>query len=361
MNKRIVLKIGSAVLTSSSRKVLPGAFYKIAKDVALLKKSGYETVLVSSGAIMMAMKLLNLKKRPDRVEDLQRLAAIGQPELMSAYKRAFRKNNLMCAQVLLTHYDFEKRTNFLNARRTLLGLLKEGIIPIVNENDTVAVEEIKVGDNDTLSTLVATAVEAKNLIFLSSVPGVINPETGEVIKKIKTLDRAKKFDTGEKTDSGVGGLSTKLNAAKIALKQGISVYLGEGMNKDLIPSFLNRKFIGTTFAPLKKTLKGKRKWLSIIQRVRGRIFIDRGAEKAILKRGKSLLPGGIIRVEGQFLRGDVVEVVTFKGQAIAKGLSAYSFHEIEKIMGKKTSEIDKILGYKYSDEVIHRNDIVLLK
>lgn len=361
MKKKVVCKVGSALLLSRDGKISQKAFDRIAEYVSLLRKEGWDVILVSSGAILMGMKHLKINERPQKVEELQLLAAVGQPKLMAAYERCLKKRNLTCAQILLTHFDFEKRSNFMNARKTLLGLIDRGIVPVVNENDSVAVEEIKLGDNDTLSALVASAVDANALLLLSTVSGVIDPSTGSVIKEVKNVDELMNYDTGEKTSSGVGGLSTKLKAAKILSQQGIPVYFGSGYTIETIKSFLRGNFQGTVFFPEKNNLRGRKRWLFIIQRSKGKIYIDEGAVKALTHGGKSLLPGGIKGVEGSFSRGDVVDILDENKNLIGRGITSYSDGEIKKIKGKKTGEIVKILGYKYSDEVVHRNDMVILK
>ncbi|NWF52545.1 MAG: glutamate 5-kinase [Nitrospirae bacterium] len=364
--KRIVVKIGSNILADSKEGLNTKRIYSIAKDISLLKENNYDVVIVSSGAIAAGMKKLDLKEKPRDIKLKQASAAIGQSSLMWAYEKSFIDFNKKVAQVLLTGDDFSDRKRYINSKNTLTTLLSYGVIPIVNENDTVATDEIKFGDNDNLAALVANLVEAERLIILSDVDGLYteDPKThpeARVIESVKEITpelEAKAKGSGSAV--GTGGMYSKLLATKKALSYGITVHIINGKKEGLLHSLLSGKHIGTIFIPKKERISSKKGWIAYSTRIKGNIFIDDGAVKAIIYGGKSLLPSGIISVEGYFDIGDAVLCIDSKGNRIAKGLTNYSFSEIERIKGKKTSEIEKILGYKYSDEVIHRDNLVLV-
>jgi glutamate 5-kinase len=364
--KRVVVKIGSNILTDAKEGLNTRRIYSIAKDVAGLTDLGFEVVLVSSGAIAAGMKKLGLKERPKDVKLKQASAAVGQSSLMWAYEKSFSEFHKKVAQVLLTRDDFSDRRRYINSKNTLTTLLTYGVIPIVNENDTVAIDEIKFGDNDNLAALVASLIEAERLIILSDVDGLYteDPKThpgATIIEYVEEImpeleSRAK----GAGSMVGTGGMYSKLLATKKAVNHGITVHIVNGRKEGLLCSLMKGKHSGTLFKPKEGKLSLKKGWIAYSSRAKGSIIIDDGAVKAIIQGGKSLLPSGIISIEGEFDIGDSVYCLDSKRTRIAKGLTNYSFSEVERIKGKKTSEIEKILGYKYSDEVIHRDNLVLV-
>jgi glutamate 5-kinase len=364
--KRVVIKIGSNILTDAKEGLNTRRIYLIAKDVAGLTDLGFEVVLVSSGAIAAGMKKLGLKERPRDVKLKQASAAIGQSSLMWAYEKSFSDFDKKVAQVLLTRDDFSDRRRYINSKNTLTTLLSYGVIPIVNENDTVATDEIKFGDNDNLAALVASLIEAERLIILSDVDGLYteDPKTHpgariiECVEEITPVLEAKAKGAGSIV--GTGGMYSKLLATKKAVNHGITVHIVNGRKEGLLCPLMKGKHYGTLFKPKEGKLSLKKGWIAYSSRAKGNVIIDEGAVRAIIHGGKSLLPSGIVSVEGEFDIGDSVYCLDSKRNRIAKGLTNYSFSELERIKGKKTSEIEKILGYKYSDEVIHRDNLVLV-
>ncbi|MEW6215394.1 MAG: glutamate 5-kinase [Nitrospirota bacterium] len=364
--KRLVVKIGSNILADKKEGLDTKRISSIACDIAELHNTGYDVVLVSSGAIAAGMRKLGLKEKPRDIKLKQATAAVGQSSLMWAYERSFGEQGKKVAQVLLTRDDFSGRRRYINSKNTLTTLLSYGVIPIINENDTVATDEIKFGDNDHLASLVASLIEAEKLIILSDVDGLYTEDPKhypdamiiEYVEEITPELEAKAKGAGSIV--GTGGMYSKLLAAKRAMNQGITVHIINGRKDGLLCSLMRGKYCGTMFKPKGERLSLRKGWIAYSSRAKGSVTIDDGATKAIIQEGKSLLPSGIISVEGNFETGDAVYCLDSKGNRIAKGLTNYSFSEVERIRGKKTSEIEKILGYKYSDEVIHRDNLVLL-
>lgn len=365
---KIVVKIGSNIITRNLR-LDEERIYSLAREISELWDEGHEVIMVSSGAIAAGMGKLNLKERPKEIEKKQAVAAVGQAALIWAYEKAFSGFGRKVAQVLLTAEDFSDRKRYINSRNTILTLLELGITPIINENDTVSTEEIKFGDNDNLSALVAGLVGAERLFILSDVDGLYdkNPAVYRDARLIRSLDAESlsrkeiiSMAGGSSTVAGTGGMYSKLLAARKASGYGILVHIVNGRMEGLIKKVLEGEDIGTTIWPGKERLSLRKGWIAFGARARGNIVIDEGAQKAILENGKSLLPSGIVSVEGNFNTGDAVYCINKKGVRIAKGLTNYSSSELRKIKGKKSSEIESILGYKYSDEVIHRDNLILL-
>ncbi len=329
-------------------------------------KAGYEIVVVSSGAVAAGMKKLGLKEKPKDIRLKQAAAAVGQSSLMWAYEKSFGDFGKKVAQVLLTREDFSERGRYLNSKNTLITLLSYGIIPIINENDTVATDEIKFGDNDQLAALVSGLIDAERLIILSDVEGLYssdptkNPEAKIIPFVSEISPEFEAMAGGAGSAVGTGGMYSKILAAKKAVSYGVKVNIISGRKKGLIVSLLNGVHIGTEFKPQIKKISSRKGWIAYAIRPRGSLVIDDGAVNAILKAGKSLLPSGIVRVEGVFDTGDAVYCVDLHGNRIAKGIVNYSSQDTEKIKGKKTTEIESILGYKYSDEVVHRDNMVVL-
>ncbi len=364
--KRLVVKIGSNILAYEKEGLDTKRISSIACDIAELHNNGYDVVLVSSGAIAAGMRKLGLKEKPRDIKFKQAAAAIGQSSLMWAYERSFGDYGKKVAQVLLTRDDLSDRKRYINSKNTLLTLLSYRVIPIINENDTVATDEIKFGDNDYLATLVAGLVEAERLVILSDVDGLYT-EDPRRSAKAKLIDYVEKITPeleekagGAGSAVGTGGMYSKLLAAKQAISHGIIVHIISGRKDGLLTSLMQDRHSGTMFKPKSEKLPSRKGWIAYGSRSKGSLIIDEGAVKALLQGGKSLLPSGIVSVEGDFDTGDAVYCLDLKRTRIAKGLINYSSSEIGKIKGRKTSEIEKVLGYKYSDEAIHRDNLVLL-
>jgi glutamate 5-kinase len=364
--KRLVVKIGSNILADRTLGLDTKRMSSIAKDVSSVHKQGYDVVLVSSGAVAAGMKKLGLKERPKDIKLKQAAAAIGQSHLMWAYERSFGEYGEKVAQVLLTRDDFSDRKRYINSKNTLLTLLSYKVIPIINENDTVATDEIKFGDNDYLASLVAGLVEAERMIILSDVDGLFtedprrNPKA-TLIEYVEEITPALEERAGGAGSAvGTGGMYSKILAAKRAVAHGIMVHIISGRKEGMLTSLIEGRHSGTLFKPGEEKLSSRKGWIAYGSRAKGSIIVDEGAVKAIVSGGKSLLPSGIVSVEGNFDTGDAVSCIDSKGTRIAKGLTNYSSSEIARIKGRKTSDIEKILGYKYSEEVIHRDNLVLV-
>lgn len=361
---RIIVKIGSNIITS--RGVLDEArLQSISADISRLTGMGHEVCIVSSGAIAAGMGKLGLKRRPVEIKMKQAIAAVGQSSLMWAYEKVFAEKGIKVAQVLLTTDVFSDRARYINSKNTLLTLLSLKVIPIINENDTVAIEEIRFGDNDQLAALVASLLEADRLAILSDVDGLYNGDPRDsksvLVKRVDEITPEIEKMAGDSGSMvGTGGMYSKLLAAKKAMSSGIFVNILNGKRPGILVEIISGKPHGTEFIPSKERLSAKKGWIAYSVKAKGRLIIDEGATNALLHKGKSLLPSGIVEIEGRFESGDPVYCLTAAGERIAKGISNYSSQDINKIKGKKTTEIESVLGYRYSDEVIHRDNLVLL-
>jgi glutamate 5-kinase len=364
--RRIVVKVGSSILASVEKGLRYEVFSHLTKEISDLKRQGYEIVLVSSGAIAAGMEKLGYKTRPQTITQKQATAAVGQTRLMNIYENYFSRYQQMVAQVLLTHDDLSHRHRFLNARNTLLTLLELGIIPIINENDTVVVDEIKVGDNDNLSALITNLVGADLLIILTDIEGLcdsdprVNPNA-RCIPLVEDIDvDMKGIIGGTKSEMSVGGMISKIQAAQKASRFGIPTVVARGTRDGILHQILKGKEIGTLILSKGEALSSRKHWIAFNPKPKGDVIVDEGAKKAIVQKGKSLLPSGVIKVRGAFDRGDLVTCLGPRGKEFARGLVNYSATELEKIKGLRSDRIDATLGYKYSDEVIHRDDLVVL-
>ncbi len=371
--KRIVVKVGSSTITHSVGKLNLTMIDNIVRQLVDLKNKGKEVILVTSGAIGAGMGELGCEKRPRLIPKQQAMAAIGQGLLIGVYNRLLREYGEKGAQILLTSSDLEDRDRYLNAFNTLITLLEYGVIPIVNENDTVATNEIKFGDNDTLSARVASLAEADVLINLSDVEGLykgdpaLTTESLEIIHKVEEITPEIESLAGSNKGSEVstGGMSTKIEAAKAAVDSGIIMVIGPGYRKNVIIDLVNmleneeEYNLGTTFLPSGGSLSKRKQWLSFNVPICGGIKVDEGAEEALVNKGKSLLPGGVKEVIGVFSSGGLVRIINQEGKEIGKGLVDYSSAEIEKIKGHHSSEIFSILGYINQEEVIHRRNMII--
>jgi glutamate 5-kinase len=363
--KRLVIKIGSSILASAEQGLNTKRLHAITKDISDIADKGYEAVIVSSGAIAAGLKKLGLKEKPKDIKLKQAAAAIGQSSLMWAYEQGFADFHKKVAQVLLTRDDIANRLRYINAKNTLFALLSYDIIPVINENDPVAVDEIKFGDNDVLAALVACLVEADMLIILSDVEGLYTKDPkhkdAELIGSVDEITPdIEKIAGGRGSALSTGGMYSKVLAAKQAINHGIPVVIMSGKKSRLLTNLLNGEKVGTYFKPNKERLSSKKGWIAYGLKSKGAVYLDDGAVKALTTQGKSLLPSGIIKVEGHFDIGDAVSCISKDGEKVAKGLTNYSSQDIDLIKGKKTSEIEKVLGYKYSDEVIHRDNLAVV-
>ncbi|MCJ7803125.1 MAG: glutamate 5-kinase [Desulfobacterales bacterium] len=364
--RRIVVKVGSSILASVEKGLHYEVFSHLTKEISDLKRQGYEIVLVSSGAIAAGMEKLGYKTRPQAITQKQATAAVGQTRLMNIYENYFSRFQQMVAQVLLTHDDLSHRRRFLNARNTLLTLLELGIIPIINENDTVVVDEIKFGDNDNLSALITNLIGADLLIILTDIEGLcdsdprVNPNA-RCIPLVEDTDVDMGGIVGEtKSEMSVGGMISKVKAARKASRFGIPTVVARGTKEGVLHQILKGKEIGTLILPKREALSSRKHWIAFNPKPKGDVIVDDGAKKAIVQRGKSLLPSGVVKIKGSFDRGDLVTCLGPRGKEFARGLVNYSAPELEKIKGLRSDQIESTLGYKYSDEVIHRDNLVVL-
>ena len=367
--KRIVVKIGSTLITNHGAGVDHALIHEWVRQIAALAALGHEVLLVSSGAIAEGIKRLGWKIRPHQVNQLQAAAAVGQMGLVQVYESAFREYGLGTAQILLTHDDLADRKRYLNARSTLTTLIDLGIIAIINENDTVITDEIKFGDNDTLAALVANLIEADELIILTDQQGLFSADprkdtTATLIANAKAGDsRLETMAGGAGSVLGSGGMLTKVLAAKKAALSGAATVIAYGRESDVLLRLLGGESIGTRLSTETISLQAKKTWLAGHLKTSGRFTLDAGAARALSQGGKSLLPIGVIAVEGSFERGEVVSCVVGDGterREVARGLTNYSSLETVKIMKRPTAEIEARLGYIAEPELIHRNNLVLL-
>ncbi|MCP4264032.1 MAG: glutamate 5-kinase [Candidatus Brocadiaceae bacterium] len=365
--RKIVVKIGTRVLTTEDGFLDKNQIMKLSRQVIKLRSRGYSVVVVSSGSIGAGIKALGRQKRPNTLPELQAAAAIGQGKLIEIYNECFKKSGYHAAQLLLTRQDFEDRQRFLNTCNTLHSLLNFKAIPIINENDTISVEEITFGDNDILSALVTNLLRADLLVLLSSIDGLYTapPASGKSCSVLSVVDSIsddiKKLAFKLKTKEGMGGMESKLEAASIATGAGEAVVIANGRQPDILSKIMNYDNVGTLFVPSRKKIASRKRWIGFVVRPKGKIYIDEGALNALQKKGKSLLPSGVIKIEGKFIKGDVVSIVDVDGnKEIARGLMNYSDGDVRKIKGLRTSLIKKTLGYKPYEEIVHRDNIVLL-
>jgi glutamate 5-kinase len=362
--KRIVVKIGSSLLVDGATGTLKADWLAaLADDIAALRAAGKDVIVVSSGAIALGRNVLKLPKGALKLEDSQAAASVGQIDLAHAYEEAFRARSLVAAQVLLTLGDTEERRRYLNARNTMTTLLKLGAVPVVNENDTVATTEIRYGDNDRLAARVASMMSADCLVLLSDVDGLytappragVNARKLEEVTDITTEIEAMAGDVGSELSKG--GMVTKIEAAKIAVAAGTHMVIASGRVMHALEP-LSRRGTGTWFIARQDPVTSRKRWIAGTLEPRGAFTVDQGAAKALLS-GKSLLPAGVTRVEGSFERGDAVVIRNGEGIEIGRGLTAYDHEEAKAIIGRKSGEIEEILGYVGRAELIHRDDMVL--
>ncbi len=364
--RRVVVKVGSAVLHGGQAAAVHRRVAALARGLRALREASCEVVVVSSGAIALGAQARGLSQAPSEIAARQALAAVGQLALMTAWREALEREGMRAAQVLLTHADLADRARYLNARHTLLTLLAWQWVPIVNENDAVAFEEIKLGDNDLLAAQVAVSIEADLLVLLTEVdglyttdprrdPGAVRIDTVEDVAEVR-----KRVDLGDAARWGAGGMRSKLEAAEAAGRAGIAAIVASGCNPGVLEALARGEPRGTLVRPDRRRLRGRKHWIAFARRPAGRIVVDDGAVRALVRDGRSLLPSGIVRVEGRFGPGDTVRIVDVAGREVARGLTAYSSDEVAVIAGRHTADIEAVLGYRYADEVVHRDDLVVV-
>ena len=366
--KRIVVKVGTSTITYANGKRNFSQIDRLARELRDLQNQGKEMILVSSGAVAVGVDRLGLPAKPSTIPGKQACAAVGQGVLMHTYEKLFADYGQIVAQVLITRTEAIDRHRYTNCRNTFMTLLQQGVIPIVNENDVVALDELKIGDNDNMSALVAGIVDADLVIILSDIDGLYtaNPATHPEATLVHTVQEItpeiEASAGGVGSSRGTGGMATKIQAAKAATNSGIQLVIASGTEKNAIPRILQGEEIGTLFVSRENRLQFRKRWLAFGAKIQGSIVVDDGCAKAIRKAGGcSILPAGIYQVVGDFQSGSTISVIDKEGHELARGLVHYTAAELEKIKGCKSSDIEGILGHKNYDEVIHRDDLVILQ
>ncbi len=363
--RRWVVKIGSTLLTADGRGLDRDAIAAWSRQMAALRSDGRELLLVSSGAVAEGMSRLGWRQRPHQLYAQQAAAAVGQMGLVQAWESAFQAHGLHTAQVLLTHDDLANRTRYLNARSTLRRLLDLGVLPVVNENDTVACDELRLGDNDTLAALVANLVEADLLVILTDQAGLFDRDprrhpAARLVGDAQAGDAALLDMAGSGSSLGRGGMVTKLRAAELAARSGTATWIASGRETDVLARIAAGEALGSRLHPVQEPLAARKRWLAGQLQVRGRLKLDDGAVRVLRQAGRSLLPVGVTAVEGDFARGEVVSCEAPDGTPVARGLVNYGAAEARRIIGQPSERIEELLGYVDEPELIHRDNLVLL-
>lgn len=362
--RRPVLKFGTSTLTGGTPHLSLARLADLVEQIAALRRAGLQPIVVSSGAITVGRQRLGSPRDRKDVSFKQILAAVGQSRLMHLYDEFFEFHDITSAQVLVTRADLGERQRYLNARNTLLGLCDRGVVPIVNENDAVASEEIKVGDNDTLSALVANLVDADVLLLVSDTPGLYTrdptvDERAELLSVVPLITpEVEAYAGGSSTGLGTGGMATKLSAAKLATSAGTEVRIVDGRVPNVILRSLRGEPLGTRFLAVSDRLESRKRWILSGLSHSGKLVVDAGAARALLERDASLLPAGIVDSQGTFQRGDSVDIVGPEGVAIARGITNYDWSDVRRLLGRQSLHIEEILGYTYGSYVVHRDDLV---
>lgn len=365
-SRRLVVKIGSSLLTDRGRGLNKPAIASWVDQIARLRRQEIDVLLVSSGSVAEGMCRLGWRLRPQALHQLQAAASVGQMGLIQAYESNFQRHDLHTAQVLLTHEDFSDRKRYLNARSTLLSLLDLGVVPVINENDAVATEEIRFGDNDTLAALVANLVEADLLVVLTDQAGLFDRDPSldpgaTLVTEIRIKDPKLTQMAGEsRSGLGRGGMLTKLRAAKLAARSGTPTVIASGMESDVLTKVHQGEPVGTFLVPDLAPLVARKRWLAGQLQIKGQLTLDEGAVRVLRNSGKSLLPVGVTAVQGRFHRGELVACVDSRGNEIARGLVNYNADETDRIKRQPSSNIEGVLGYVDEPELIHRNNLVLV-
>lgn len=362
---RLVIKIGTSTLTAGTDRLNRPRMVDLVRQVAELHQRGYEVVVVSSGAVVAGGELLGGAVRRKNIPFKQMLAAVGQSRLMALYAQLFDLYGLTVAQALLTRSDLTQRGHYLNARNTFLSLIAAGAVPIVNENDVVSIDEIKIGDNDNLSALVANLIDADLLVILTDQPGLFTADprldpAAELIAEVAVIDDNIRRLAGQATSrTGTGGMATKLEAAELAMRSGTNAVIAAGREPDVLLRIAAGEAIGTRFPAAIDHIESRKRWI-LAEAPQGTLLVDHGAAQALLSQGKSLLPVGVVGVEGDFQRGHTVRVVDHERTEIGRGLANYSATSIRRIQGRRSNEIADVLGYHYGPAIIHRDNLVML-
>jgi glutamate 5-kinase len=360
-----VVKLGSAILTNDGEGLATDSIRGWVEQIVALQKTGVAVVLVSSGAVAEGMKRLGMCQRPHKIHNLQAAAAVGQTGLVQAYESCFSRHQIHTAQILLTHDDLSNRQRYLNARSSIRTLLNMGVVPIVNENDTVAIDEIRLGDNDTLAALVANLIEADLLVILTDQQGMYDadPRTNanaHLLEQVEAndplLDEMAGASMGE---LGRGGMATKVGAARLAARSGTATIVAPGREPRVLLRLFEQQPVGTLFLPGRRQLDARKRWLLGHLQTCGTLIVDAGAVEALRESGRSLLAVGIRAVEGRFQRGDLVSLQSEAGEEIARGLVNYATEDVGKILGQPSDQIESLLGYIDEEEVVHRDNLVL--
>ncbi len=358
--KTVVIKLGSQLLSDSERRLDTDYLAAMATQVIALRERGVRVTIVSSGAIAAGLRELNLARRPTDLGRLQAVAAVGQRKLMDAWAAAFSPWKLPVAQLLLTREDVDDRSRFLNVRNTIHAVHELGAVPILNENDTISTDElaaISFGDNDILAAMVAHALQAHLLVLLSVVDGLLDAK-GDPVRLVENIEDALKLVRVEKSALGKGGMNSKLMAAKTVTDAGEAMVVADGRMSDVLTRLLDGEEVGTLFVPSAKKRSSRSRWIGAARPV-GVIVVDEGAVKALVEKKRSLLPAGVVRVEGAFHRGDLVSIQSPAGETIARGLSNYGAEQVAQVRGRKTAEVRELLGEFAYDEVVHRDNLVI--
>ncbi|MBT5557099.1 MAG: glutamate 5-kinase [Halieaceae bacterium] len=361
--RRWVIKIGSAVLTDNGQGLNKASIERLAQNVIALREDGAEVIIVSSGAVAAGLARLNMTMRPSALDQLQAAAAVGQSSLVQAYEAAFAPSGYLCAQILLSHDDVRSRERYLNARATLQTLLAQGVIPIVNENDTVVTDEIRFGDNDTLAALVANLIDADLLVMLTDQAGLFNTDPratpdAQLITEADAHDTTLDKMVSEGTALGRGGMISKLRAARLAARSGALAIIADGREPETVGALKRGAPVGTLLTTDKQPQPARKQWLASLLYPKGAVTLDDGAVRGICDLGRSLLPVGVVDVSGDFVRGDLVRCLDNRGQEIARGLCNYSAVETRKLRGRASTEIESILGFGGDEELIHRDNLI---
>jgi glutamate 5-kinase len=364
--KRVVVKVGSAILTGENG-INKQVVDNLAKEISFLHSSGREVILITSGAVAAGKRKIHISDDLElTIKQKQALAAIGQSSLMHDYDEAFAGYGKNIAQILLTHSDLANRKRYLNVRNTILTLFKYGVIPVINENDTVSTEELKFSDNDNLGALVANLIEADMFICLTDVDALydrnplIDPQAKAIYTVAEVTDEILAMAGNSKSVLGTGGMRSKIQAAKMVSAGGGSSFIGPGRQTDILKHLFSGEIVGTFFLPRKEKMQSRKRWIAYVLKPKGKLVLDQGACSAITKNGKSLLPSGVVEVDGQFGVGDPVRCADLQNNPVAVGLTNFSSDDLRKIKGMHSGRIEKVLGTKESDEVMHRDNLVIL-
>ena len=364
--RRWVIKIGSAVLTDNGQGLSDSFIQQLAKDVVSLRERGCEVILVSSGAVAAGLARLGISERPSALDELQAAAAVGQSSLVQAYEAAFAPAGVLCAQILLSHDDVKSRERYLNARATLQRLLMQGVIPIVNENDTVVTDEIRFGDNDTLAALVANLIDADALLMLTDQQGLFSADprrhsSATLVDQTDAHNTALDAMVSEGSTLGRGGMVSKLRAARLAARSGTLSIIADGRDAVSVSKATQGLAVGTLFTTEQEPQPARKQWLASLLYPRGELVLDDGACRVIMTSGRSLLPVGVRSASGKFARGDLVRCVNGAGDEIARGLINYGCEDTQKLLGRSSADIKSILGFGGDEELIHRDNLITVR